>query len=259
MRPSGRLHQLSWRFRLRLREWPFLREVLQSIRSLASDSRDRHLRTEVAFWRRWLLSEGLSWHDDYVRRFDPRAPIDERLARIIDRLPKPRVEILDVGAGPLTVIGKIHPSKGLSITATDVLAVQYNALLDEFGLDPPVRTIYAEAERLREQLGSRQFDLVHAQNSLDHCSDPIAGIEEMLALTRPGGLVVLLHEENEGRNELYYALHKWDFTCENGRFVIAGPGPGGSRRDISAMLDGRADVECSIDAGEILVVIRKLR
>jgi len=190
-------------------------------------------------------------------RLNPAAPVQEHLAAVIDRLPHAKVEIMDVGAGPLTVIGKLHPSKQLTITPTDVLAREYNALLDELGIKPPVRTIHAEMEKLRDKFGARQFDLVHAQNSLDHCADPVAGIEEMLALTRPGGFIVLLHEANEGRNELYYALHKWDFACDGGRFTIAGPGPGGPLRDITAMLRRRAEVECSIYCGEVLVVIRR--
>lgn len=176
-----------------------------------------------------------------------------------DRIPGKQVEILDVGAGPATVIGKLHAAKTLSITATDPLALEYGAMLAKRELNPPVPTIYAEAEKLREQLGERQFDIVHAQNSLDHSKDAFAGLEEMLALTRPGGFVVLLHEENEGRNELYNALHQWDFRCEAGRFIISGPGPDASPRDITAMLAGRAEVECSIHYGEVLVVMRKLR
>ena len=100
--------------------------------------------------------------------------------------------------------------------------------------------------------------MVHAVNSLDHSADPIAGIEEMLAMTRSGGFVVLLHEENEGRNELYFALHKWDFSCVSRHFFISGPGPQGDRRDITELLSGRATVECSVDDGNILVVMQKL-
>lgn len=232
--------------------------MVRFVRGLSPDTRDRHLRGEVRFWRRWLASEGLSWPEDYRRRFDPEAPVQEHLAQLIDRLPGAHIDILDVGAGPVTVVGKIHPSKKLTITATDVLATEYNALLDEFAVEPPVRTIYAEAEKLRERLADRQFDIVHAQNSLDHCADPFAAIEEMLALTRPGGFAALLHEENEGQNELYHALHKWDFACERGRFTIAGPGPDGPRRDVTAVVSGRADVECFSDDGMILVIMRRL-
>lgn len=258
MKLSGRLQRSLWNLRLRLREWPFLRQLVHRARSLAPDSRERHLRGEVRFWRRWLASEGLSWPEDFTARLDPSAPVQHHLAMVIDRLPQRKVEILDVGAGPLTVVGKTHPTKQISITATDVLAREYDALLDEAGIDPPVPTIFAEAEKLRERFGGRRFDIVHAQNSLDHSADPFAAIEEMLALAKPGGFLVLLHEENEGRNERYHALHKWDFTCERGHFVIAGPGPGGARRDVTAMLSGRAEIYCTVSGGEILVTIRKL-
>jgi SAM-dependent methyltransferase len=246
-----------WRIRLQLGKSALLKDLVQRLRGLLPDSRDRHLRSEVRFWRRWLATEGLQWPGDYARRLDPRAPVQDYLASVIDRLPGAEVEILDVGAGPLTVVGKTHPSKTLVITATDVLAREYNALLDEFGVSPPVRTSYAEAEALRDALGSRRFDIVYAQNSLDHCANPVAAVEEMLAVTRPGGFIVLIHEENEGSKERYHALHKWDFTCEGGRFVIGGPGPHGPRSDISKLVSAQAEVECSASSGTVLVVMRK--
>lgn len=258
MHASGHLQRLLWRLRLRLRKSPVLRELVRRLRLLAPDSRDRHLKGEVGFWRRWLASEGLGWPEDYAIRLDPNARVQGHLARVIDRVAAAKVDILDVGAGLLTVIGKAHPTKELAITATDVLARQYGALLSEFGVAPPIPTIHAEAEKLRDALGARQFDVVHAQNSLDHTADPFAALEEMVALTRTGGFIVLLHEENEGRSELYHALHKWDFTCEDGRFVIAGPGRNGPSRDVTAMLANRVEVECSIDGEEILVIMCKL-
>ena len=257
MRGTGRFHLWMWRLKLQLRKSQLLRRIVRNARNLAGDTRERHLNNEVHFWRRWLKSEGLNWGEDYATRFDPRAPIQPHLEAIVDRLPGLEVDILDVGAGPLTVVGKTHSTKRLRLTATDVLAREYQSVLDELGMKPPVATIYAAAETLRKQLGDRQFDLVYAQNSLDHIADVIAGIEEMLSIARPGGFVVLLHEENEGRSELYNALHRWDFACEHGHFRISGPGPRGPCTDITAMLSGRADVECSLYEGEVLVVIRK--
>ena len=205
-----------------------------------------------------MASEGLSWPEDYRMRLSADAPVQEHIAAVIDRLPQDKIDILDVGAGPITAIGKVHRSKQISVTATDVLAPEYNAMLAEFGVDAPVRTLHAEAEALRAYLGDRQFDIVHAQNSLDHVADPFAALEEMFALTRDGGFIILLHEENEGSNELYHALHKWDFADTAGHFTIAGPGPGGATRDVTAMFTGRAEVECSVDSGMLLVIMRKL-
>lgn len=235
-----------------------MKNFLRLLRSLAPASRERQLRAELRFWRRWLKTKGLGWPEDYARRFNPRGPVQEHLSRIIDRLPQSHVEILDVGSGPATKIGAVHPSKTLSVTPTDVLAKEYDSLLAKFGVRPPTATRYAAAERLRDQFGDRQFDIVNSENSLDHSEDPLAAIEEMLALTRPGGFTVLLHEENEGRNEHYYGLHQWDFTCEEGRFIIAGPGRGGPRRDITRLFAGRAETLCSVDDGLVLVTMRKL-
>lgn len=257
MNVAGHLQLGIWNARLQLRKSSLLRRVVEVVRKLRPDTRDRHLRTEVKYWRRWAMTEGLHWRDDFKMRFDAGAPVQQHVARVADRVAGKTVEILDVGAGPATVLGKTHPSKTLVITPTDPLAREYNRVLDEFGHRPPVRTIYAEAESLRSQLGGRQFDIVHAQNSLDHSRDPIAGIEEMLALAKPGGFLVLLHEENEGQNELYYALHKWDFHCDDGHFIISGPGPDGERRDVTEMLSGRASVQCSMHQGEVLVVMEK--
>ncbi len=258
MRLGGRLHLLWWRLRLQARKSSLLRELVRRVRGMVPDTRERHLKGEVEFWRKWMATEGLSWPEDYRRRLDPSVPIDSYLAEVIDRFPAQSIDLLDVGAGPLTAVGKQHPTKTVRITATDVLAPEYNKLLDEFGIVPIVRTQFAEAEKLRSSLGSGEFDVVHAVNSLDHSADPLAGIEEMLALVRTGGFIVLHHEENEGSNELYFALHKWDFSCRSGHFLISGPGPGGGTRDVTELLSGRADVECSVAEGNILVVMQKL-
>ena len=258
MRASGRVHLLLWRLRLYLRRSQSLREAVRRLRALAPDTREHHLRSELRFWRRWLETEGLSWPNDYSARFDPELPVQDHLRRLIDRLPTREIEILDVGAGPLTVIGRRHPSKVLHITATDVLAARYDELLARAERHPPVRAVFAEAERLRERLSDRQFDLVHCQNALDHSADPFAAIEEMIALTKRGGFVVLIHEENEGANELYSALHRWDFSCRKGDFVIAGPGPGRPARNVTELLSSRAEVGCSTERGIVTCTMRKL-
>ena len=257
MRPSDRLQPLIWQAHVQLRKSEFLRSLVHLARSLVPLSRAHHMRKEVLFWRRWFVTGGLAWPDDYAMRLNPKAPVEDHLAKIMDRLPGQQVDLLDVGAGPLTVVGKVHPSKKLRITATDPLARDYDELLAEFGIEPAARTIFAEAEKLREHLGDRQFDIVHAQNSLDHSADPVAGLEQMLSVTRPGGFVVLLHEENEGRNELYHALHQWDFTTENGDFIVGGPGPNGPRRNATTILADRAKVECTLCDGKLLVVMQK--
>jgi SAM-dependent methyltransferase len=227
-------------------------------RKLTPDTRALQLREEVDFWEQWFETKGLKWPDDYAERFDGDMPLQEHLSIYASRLPADHIKILDVGSGPLTKLGKVHPAKTLSITAVDVLAAEYDRLLKQFNITPLVRTQYGVAEKLQQQFGTETFDIVHAQNSLDHTSEPLMGLREMLAVTKRGGYVVLLHAENEGKNESYKQLHKWDFTCERGHFIIGGPGRRGPRRDITQHLANEAEVECTFHHGNVLVGIKRL-
>ena len=83
------------------------------------------------------------------------------------------------------------------------------------------------------QFGEKQFDIVHGQNCIDHTVNPLEAIRQMLAVTKPGGFVVLYHAENEGKNKSYKQLHKWDFTCESDHFLIRGPGASGGKVDVT--------------------------
>lgn len=171
--------------------------------------------TTDKFWHNWFASKGNQWPDDYRRRMDPTTPLQPELQEIVQRFPKTEIDILDVGAGPATVLGKTSPGKTLRITATDVMANDYNKIIDEFHAPVPVRTIYADAEKLEEKFGPASFDLVHAQNTVDHMEHPILAIEQMIQCCRPGGTVFLRHYENEGKNTQYAHLHHWDFYIDD--------------------------------------------
>ncbi len=152
--------------------------------------------------------------------------MQEHIARCISLARKSRVTILDVGAGPLTSVGKTHPDFELSIVAVDALADVYDQLLAEAAVDPPVRTLECDTERLTEMFDPDTFDVVHARNSLDHCYDPIRAVREMARVTRPGGTVVLQHYANEAETENYRGLHRWNLSVTAGRFIVSRPKPG---------------------------------
>ncbi|RUV48173.1 methyltransferase domain-containing protein [Mesorhizobium sp. M5C.F.Ca.IN.020.29.1.1] len=227
------------------------------LRWLEGDSRSQQLRDEVLFWRHWFSTQGSFWPEDYKERLDPNLPIQDHVGRYVDRLTTNPVSILDVGAGPLTKLGKVHASKEIMITATDLLATEYDQVLRDFGIQPLVRTVFGDAENLSTQFGDYSFDIVHGQNCIDHTASPLKAIQQMLSVTKHDGFVVLYHAENEGKTESYKQLHKWDFTCEKGHFVIRGPGPGGDSVDATDALAAVGSVECSLDDGAVLVAIRK--
>jgi SAM-dependent methyltransferase len=213
------------------------------------------LEQEIQFWRNWFDSGGLQWPQDFHGRFNPNQPIQGHVATYIDRIESNPVHILDVGSGPLTKLGKKHPSKQLVITATDLLASEYDRLLSELGLEPLIRTVFAHAEKLVEQFGQNAFDIVHGQNSIDHTAHPVHSIEQMLAVCKPLGYVILYHAENEGQTEEYQQLHQWDFTCENGDFIMGDRR--GRKTNVTKKLASTGEVTCMREGGAILSVIYK--
>jgi SAM-dependent methyltransferase len=213
---------------------------------------------EVDFWTRWFTTKGLHWPDDYRRRLDPNAVLDEPL--IVDRLADlgDEIAILDVGAGPLTVLGKTYPGKALKITPVDALAREYDRLLETFGIEPPVRTRYCPGERLLAEFRQGEFDLAYARNSVDHSYDPGAIVHNMVQLVRPGGYVVLRHVRREGEHMKYSGFHQWNLDIEDGHLVLWNRV---KKRDLTAELAPEASVEAFADDAEgedwVVAVIRR--
>lgn len=171
--------------------------------------------SEIAFWDHWMANRGGVHAEDFRRRLDPRREID---AGLVDGLDSPRV--LDVGAGPVTILGSQHRGRPLDLVACDPLAEAYAALARRHHIAWPVRTVVGFAEYLTAFFPRNSFDLVHCRNALDHSFDPVRGIEEMLAVAKPGGRVVLSHARNEGVYGNYEGLHQWNLDADNGCLIV---------------------------------------
>ncbi|MGH2809028.1 MAG: hypothetical protein ACRDKT_17325 [Actinomycetota bacterium] len=197
----------------------------------------RRRATEVAFWKRWVQTRGDRWESDWIDRLRPDSELQPPIADLVSRVPSSEVSILDVGAGPLTILGKCHPTKRLSITAIDPLAAEYDRILSDAGIAPPVRTVYGMGEILTEQFGPDTFDIAYAQNALDHSFDPVEAIRGMTIVARH--FVVLCHERNEAENERYRGMHNWNLDIQDGRFVIWNLR---ERHDVEARVGRRPDI-----------------
>jgi SAM-dependent methyltransferase len=205
------------------------------------------LGSEVSFWRGYIDGAGLDWPEEYAERLDPATPLREHL--IADRLDDLRagiVSILDVGAGPMTTLGKTYPGRTLAITAVDPLAAEYDRLLDDAGLTPPVRTLACRGEDLLERFEPERFDVAYARNSLDHGDDPLLIIRNMVRLVKPGGLVVLRHYKTEGETELYSGLHQWNFEVEGRDFLLWSRW---ERHNLTHLLRREVELECWYEGG----------
>ena len=226
------------------------------VRSDPVHGRGRALREEVGYWEGWLATEGGNYPEDYARRIDPGAQVDDPALRsVLASIPEGTVSILDVGAGPLSIVGCRFPGLELTIVAVDPLADKYNRLLHKKGLEPPVRTQALAGERLVAEFGEDRFDIAYAHNALDHAVDPAVIIEQMLAVVRPGGHVVLRHSLNEAVQQNYVELHQWNMDERSGELVIWRPG---AITNMTHALAGRAEVLCWTETADtVFCVITK--
>lgn len=202
---------------------------------------------ELGFWRDYMITHGEPyWKEDYRARMDPETPLSGYITRFLGA-PDRRIEILDVGAGPVTILGKRYPGYEVAITAVDALAEGYDQVLRELNITPLVRTQICETERLTERFAAGRFDVVFAHNTLDHHRDPVQSIREMIQVTRVGGYVVMSHFENEGLREGYNNLHQWNLSKEGEDMIVWTPGHRTSVAELAGPLARLVDVERDLD------------
>ena len=209
-------------------------------------------RSEVDFWADWLTgAPGTeAWASDREARFTPETPITDPVVRSeLDQNPAEEISILDVGAGPVTSLGYRHPGKTLTIVAVDPLADEYDRLLREADLHPPVRTIPVAGEALLDHFGSRKFDIAYACNALDHSAEPLAIISNMVDLVKPGGAVLLRHKRNEGESAQYGGLHQWNFDAVDGDLLLWN---NAVEVSVGSALEGRAVASAWISDNEVV-------
>jgi SAM-dependent methyltransferase len=208
--------------------------------------------SEVDFWAGWLVgAPGTEeWASDREARLAPDTEIVDPVVRAeLERNPAEEISILDVGAGPVTKLGFRYPGKKLTIVAVDPLADEYDRLLHDAGLEPPVRTIRVAGEALLEHFGSRTFDIAYATNALDHSADPFTIISNMVAVVRAGGVVILRHKRNEGESALYGGLHQWNFDVVDDSLLVWN---NAVEVNVGAALEGRAVATAWISDNEVL-------
>lgn len=211
--------------------------------------------SEVDFWAGWLAgAPGTEqWASDRESRLDPDTEIRDPVVRAeLERIPAEEVSILDVGAGPVTWLGYRYLGKKLTIVPVDPLADDYDRLLRDAKLDPPVRTVRVAGEALVEHFGSRRFDIAYATNALDHSADPFTIISNMVAIVRAGGVVLLRHKRNEGDSARYGGLHQWNFDVVDDDLVLWNEVV---QLNVGAELEGRAVTTAWIAEGEVVARI----
>ncbi len=176
--------------------------------------------TELNFWERWFATGGLQWKDEYKMRLDPNSKLQDFLLPYLNKNLK-KIKILDVGAGPVTYINKKYDGGELEIHACDVLADQYDKIIEKHNIHLPVRTKRLDMLELTTRYPENTFDITYARNCIDHSYNPLKCIEEMIKVTKEdGGFIILHHVFKEGSGTGWVGFHLWDIYFEDNKFFI---------------------------------------
>jgi len=164
--------------------------------------------SELAFWKSMFR---IWWETGFekVRQMQTMSLQNELARRLPDGCTSAR--ILDVGAGPFTTLGKHLDGVSLHIEAVDPLAVEYNELINQYGIQTTVRTKPGDGHELTGLYAKESFDIVYSRNALDHCDDPIQVLRQMVQLIKPNGAVYIITRRCAGENNNYSGLHRWNF------------------------------------------------
>lgn len=217
-------------------------------------------------WKAALALVGTEFHQENLQAnraklsklFDPGMPLQHELSQLLPEDSGRPHRVLDVGAGPISKVGKLVDGEAIDLVPIDPLAIEYQKLLADLDLEPPCPTQRGYGERLTECFPENSFDLVHARNSIDHCLDPVVVVAECVRVLKPDCYVYLNHYRNEGIAADYYGLHQWNFDDYNGDFVVSSRF--GKQVSVSATLEGVASISSIVTEGDrIIVVIRKNR
>lgn len=212
------------------------------------------LPEELTFWEYWLTTDeaGIA-----AQRRDRLNALERLLipALAASAAADEEVRVLDVGAGPLTVLGARIDGRMAEIVAVDPLAEPYAELLERLEIEPPIPTVRGEGEDLARRFGDSSFHGVYCGNALDHCHAPMRVVRQMVSVVKPGGTVVLFCYHNVGEIEEYQGLHQWNVTVRGGRVVIWSRS---EEIDVAGELGASATVEGRInDEGFVDVWITK--
>lgn len=172
---------------------------------------------EVDFWDKWVREKGGEWPEDFERRLNEQTEILGWVKELIGESAGDTVNILDVGSGPVSVLGNRYSGKDLNLVAIDPLADKYDRIFKENGIAARFPPVKCEGERLLDIVEPESMDFVFSRNALDHSYDPLMALTSMLVAVRPGRYCYVEVYENEGKRANYEGLHQWNFCLSRPR------------------------------------------
>lgn len=185
-----------------------------TVTSATDESLDWRYEDEIVYWSR-VFAKWRAEGDKYLdSKLNPETHVDARIAGVFQKhFPDlPRVGVLDVGCGPLSVVGKRWGDKRVDVLGVDPLADVYKHILKKEGVQPPHLLLKGMGENADKVVAGRKFDYVHSRNALDHAEDAPLAVKSMAACVRKGGVFDLEIFVEEAIRAGYSGLHRWNFT-----------------------------------------------
>ncbi len=128
-------------------------------------------------------------------------------AAIADLRLSPASRVLDAGCGTGEALGWLQEAIGDDgvVVGMDLATAHLCAARDIAPLAAPI----VQADMQRPPFADRSFDLVWAVNAINHLRDPVAGIQMLSKLLRPGGRIAI--GQSSFLPDMYFA---WDARLE---------------------------------------------
>ncbi|MBK8211960.1 MAG: methyltransferase domain-containing protein [Rhodospirillales bacterium] len=181
---------------------------------------------ELAYWENVFSNYASKGNKHLDVLLSPSMPLQQQFIDIIASYQRPdghMIKVLDVGCGPLSVIGKSGPYE-VDLVGIDPLSGTYQKILERHGLVSPHLSIAGMGEQIDTFFSAESVDFIHSRNALDHCEDPRVVIRNMITLAKPNSKIFINVCQNEGENASYSGFHRWNFDEVAGRIIIWNPG-----------------------------------
>lgn len=204
-----------------------VRRAQRIVRRLSRRPTEDPFEAEIAFWREYLsgrppaVSDAHAWR----RAFPPHlSPLLDELTAAAGR----KVEALEVGSGPVSLLAW-GVEKGLfTLIAVDPLAETYEQLMHSHGYSYPVAPVEGKGEELTNLFPARRFDVIYSSNAIDHAESPAMCVAAMTNVLTETGILYLEGFVREGSKSNWYGLHRHDLVPCDGQLVRYGPNGSGT-------------------------------
>lgn len=107
-------------------------------------------------WKIALVTIGTEFQETNLKQnkeklsqyFDEKMLLQNELVALLNNTESKTIKILDVGAGPISKVGKLYNGKPIELVPIDPLALKYNKIIKKNNLKPPVFTKYGYGEKI---------------------------------------------------------------------------------------------------------------